>query len=734
MQKKTFLMVAVAAYLAIDITGGQIICAAPAASAAKGLDSYELPTQVVQDNQQSNPYLTGGDVDVVTAQEIENRHFADITAALSTVPGVIIQTPGYHGGEYGYGSYNTHVSINGENNITVLVNGVPVNNGIDSRTGNNQGVDFSTLPNINDIAQIQVIKGTGSSIYGSSSAGGVINIITKAGTIKPKMTLNIATGSWGHHKYMVTQTGATDDGSLRYVASLGQERSGDTKYKDPFGGSTQTYDNTRWESKNAYLNITKDFDATHNLELTYTHANQIDHYPITAPDTRYLSSFYNSTMAPINSSTMRYKSGTLNSKVPGYRNIFLYDAWLGSYDKTLTNNINAKYTFAKTPSGATSYVSVYKNYTHYYTADYSSIWNVPYKYYDEMKQSAYTNGINSHTDIQKVEGVRLQLAKEVANHNFTGGFDFAKSSYSHMDGDPTDTGTSTRNQYYFFLQDKIKASDKFTFTPGVNYAVYGQGTYRGNWGGNSHFDAAHKLTGSLYGAYRFDEKSDIYFGVAQIFRPVSGVDASNANEKLNDEVGTNYSIGVNHKFDARNKLSIGYNDVDMSNTIASYSILVNDKWKSQTINAERQKRALNISYDHRFDQYWKAGLAYSWVNEHFNAKHNVVNPDGTTADQLINAYRPRNIYRFDLSYEKDKWLTLLDYTLYCGNNTQYFTAKKFAVANLAINYKVNPQTTAYLTVNNLFNTAYQTYSSSYSGMGSYPQPSRNYMLGLNYTF
>ena len=47
-------------------------------------------------------YRTGGDVKVITREEIEKRHYTDLTEAIKRIPGVTFQNPGYRGGEYGY--------------------------------------------------------------------------------------------------------------------------------------------------------------------------------------------------------------------------------------------------------------------------------------------------------------------------------------------------------------------------------------------------------------------------------------------------------------------------------------------------------------------------------------------------------------------------------------------------------------------------------------------------------
>ena len=73
-------------------------------------------------------YRTGGDVKVITREEIEKRHYTDLTEAIKRIPGVTFQNPGYRGGEYGYAAYNNGVSINGDSRVIILVDGRRVDN------------------------------------------------------------------------------------------------------------------------------------------------------------------------------------------------------------------------------------------------------------------------------------------------------------------------------------------------------------------------------------------------------------------------------------------------------------------------------------------------------------------------------------------------------------------------------------------------------------------------------
>ena len=65
-------------------------------------------------------YRTGGDVNVISQEELERHHYGQMTDALKRIPGVAVRTPGYRGGEYGYKETHSAVSINGDDRVIVL--------------------------------------------------------------------------------------------------------------------------------------------------------------------------------------------------------------------------------------------------------------------------------------------------------------------------------------------------------------------------------------------------------------------------------------------------------------------------------------------------------------------------------------------------------------------------------------------------------------------------------------
>lgn len=102
-------------------------------------------------------------LEIVTAEEIENSGASTTEELIQTIPGITI-----------YKHPQTQIRINGmEGRYTlVLIDGVPIHTNVGG------GVPLENIP-MGDIERIEIIKGAASAIYGSSAIGGVVNFITR---------------------------------------------------------------------------------------------------------------------------------------------------------------------------------------------------------------------------------------------------------------------------------------------------------------------------------------------------------------------------------------------------------------------------------------------------------------------------------------------------------------------------------------------------------------------------
>jgi len=127
---------------------------------------------------------------VVTAAQIARDGYRTVADALEDVPGVNVVRFG------AFGAAAT-VGIRGSSSqqVLVLVDGLP--------TAGAQIDDVNLEPiAAPGIDRIEVVEGGGSTLYGSGSIGGVINIITAA---QPsRSTATVSTGSFGEQDYLFT--------------------------------------------------------------------------------------------------------------------------------------------------------------------------------------------------------------------------------------------------------------------------------------------------------------------------------------------------------------------------------------------------------------------------------------------------------------------------------------------------------------------------------------------------
>ncbi len=124
----------------------------------------------------------------VSAEEINDRNAITIADALKYTSGINlnddqINIRGSSGYSRGVGS-----------RVLMLVDGVPY------VTGDTQGLVFEALA-VNEIADIEIIKGSGSALYGSSALGGVINILTKPITQQAHYNLKVYGGLYSEPFY-----------------------------------------------------------------------------------------------------------------------------------------------------------------------------------------------------------------------------------------------------------------------------------------------------------------------------------------------------------------------------------------------------------------------------------------------------------------------------------------------------------------------------------------------------
>ena len=763
------------------------LCATANAAFDENLNDYTLDTMVVEADAAKNKfgdtiteqsyYRTGGDVKVITREEIEKRHYTDLTEAIKRIPGVTFQNPGYRGGEYGYQFYNNGVSINGDTRVIILVDGRRVDNGASTRVGDNTkkgtkstGVNLDQVTNMENVDKIEVIKGPGASVYGSDALGGVINIITRKGAADNKGSIDLATGSWDKHKYALSYSGsAGEDKSWHYFVSANRDMSGDTKYKDGSVGETGTLGGSNYKEDGVNIRVDKDFNDKQSLKVWYNFKQGRDGYPIATPNLKYWNEkdwkdiIFKAAVGQLDENNKLVGdrlSG--DSRNPGYHNLYALDgAVYGSFSKFKNNDWDIQYTFDK-DNGMESFVRVYDQ-NHRYAHRDKYRWGIDSNKMTDAYKEAFPNGA---TDAQlqewidknlapfpggdkdkikewlektggaateptswteeKNRGVQLQVAKSVGVNDIIASVTYDKSknfSKKIEDNGSIKESHVTRKSLQAYLQDKIHISDKWDITPSIRYAKYSSFETTNDNGTSQGKGDTHLITPVINTQYMFDDTSSMYFGWTKVFRPLKEGDYNSVDgvfkTPLEDEEGDAWTLGVRKELSDKTSVAVHYDWTRMSNAIATLPIWDDKEGKltSTAVNAKEDKQSFNITLDHQFDEHLTLSASYSHMKDEWKAK------SGWVLDPSWGYNRPDDINTAINSLRPANHYSLnLSYEngkLYTGLLTNWYTGcSDYAFTDndfLVLDWNINYQITDDFTAYDLVcNMTIEAYETSYN--------------------
>ena len=130
--------------------------------------------------------------EVLTAEDIAAKGAVNLYDALEGIPGIRVEQ------QCSYCNFSI-VRMQGleSGHVQVLIDGQPIFSGVAGVYGLQQ-IPAST------IERIEVVKGAGSALYGSSAIAGVINIITKKAGKEPETVVEAEIGEEGTRRYGVT--------------------------------------------------------------------------------------------------------------------------------------------------------------------------------------------------------------------------------------------------------------------------------------------------------------------------------------------------------------------------------------------------------------------------------------------------------------------------------------------------------------------------------------------------
>jgi outer membrane receptor for ferrienterochelin and colicins len=140
--------------------------------------------------------------EVITSREIETKNANNLYQALEGTPGIRVEQ------QCQFCNF-TMIRMQGlgAEHTQVLINGQPLYSGLAGVYGLQQ---IGTA----DIDRIEVVKGAGSALYGSSAVAGAINIITKEPSFKPTVKASLQFGKYNTNRYDITSSIRNEKGNI----------------------------------------------------------------------------------------------------------------------------------------------------------------------------------------------------------------------------------------------------------------------------------------------------------------------------------------------------------------------------------------------------------------------------------------------------------------------------------------------------------------------------------------
>ncbi|MGZ5207953.1 MAG: TonB-dependent receptor, partial [Sulfuricurvum sp.] len=191
---------------------------------------------------------TTANIDVITSEELEEKHITSVIDALRTFTSISIAQSGGLGQQASF--YQRGFKTE---NTVVMIDGIRYND--PTSIG---GVAQLEHLMVNNIERIEIINGAQSGVWGANAAAGVINIITKKATEKLSLGGNLEYGSYATTK--IAADISQKIGALSYYVGVNQLKSDGFSAQTPKGQNPEDYEADGY--KNQTVNAKLGYDLT----------------------------------------------------------------------------------------------------------------------------------------------------------------------------------------------------------------------------------------------------------------------------------------------------------------------------------------------------------------------------------------------------------------------------------------------------------------------------------------
>lgn len=461
-------------------------------------------------------------ISVVGRTQMDQQKAQTVAEALKYTPGVFADSraDGLFDGLFirGFGGFG------GLANFSKLLDGLPLQSGQYLAT---PAVDAYLLE------RIDVLKGPASVLYGQTSPGGVVNMVSKRPTDTPQHEIEVQTGSRGREQIATDHSGPIDDEGIWSYRLTGVTKRADTQI-----------DHT--EEQRIAIAPSLTWRPDDDTSLTVLASYQKDP-----------SSYYTG-WVPAQGSVLGSSTGKISRHFnPGEPSVDAYDREQTLFGYEFSHRFNDTWTFrqnARYMDLNSEYKGFMVNYVNPYSATTPGEFNRLADHSIEKQRSfSVDNQLEATFDTGPIEHkvlLGLEYDRAQSSMRFGRSYDVAGISYlnpvyaqsvalpaltSHTEQTPEQTG--------LYLQDQIKW-DKWTFLAGLRQDWAKTRTEDKTAGSTSH-QSDQALTGRVGVVYAFDNGLSPYASFSNSFEPVTGTDAQ--SQAFKPTKGEQYEVGIKYQ-------------------------------------------------------------------------------------------------------------------------------------------------------------------------------------------
>ncbi len=320
-------------------------------------------------------------------------------------------------------------------------------------------------------------------------------------------------------------------------------------------------------------------------------------------------------------------------------------------------------------------------------------------------------------------------------------FDNNLGTTGNLTLDQNETVTSTG----FFVQDELRLSEKFELSLGARYdrikfEVQDHFLADGDDSGSRVLDQISPMAGLVVDA---TPTLNIYANISTSFQTPTSTEFANAdgsagfNPDLEPQIAINYEIGLRGTLGRIHRYEAAVFTIDVTDELIPFEVPTNPGRNYFTNAGKSTRNGIELSYVGTLSEYWKATFTYTYSDYSFDE---FIDDNGNDFSGNKIPGIPDNMLFGEISYDHPSGLygainvQFID-ELY-ANNANTASINSYTISNLRLGYDAvigSFDLSPFVGINNLFDTSYtaNVRLNAFGGRYFEPGPERNIYAGIS---